>query len=125
MKKLLLILAGAAAILAAPAFAADPAPLHPGQEAAIPFVGSGSIFNWQVVDRDTLYVQDVHRRWYRAELMSPCIDLPFAQVIGFDARGTDRFDRFSSVVVRGQHCAVTSLTESGPPPPRKTERPHG
>ena len=30
---------------------------------------------------DSLYVQDTHRQWYRAELMAPCHDLDFAEAI--------------------------------------------
>jgi len=105
--------------VAAPAFSAAPASTPAQREASIPFVGSGSIRNWRPLDRDTLYVQDVHRRWYRAELIGPCIDLPYAETIGFDVRGTNRFDRFSSVIVRGQHCAVSSVVASDPPPPRR------
>lgn len=100
----------AAATLAGSASAAPP------EEASISFVSSGSINNWRVIDRDTLYVQDVHRKWYRAELMGPCFDLNFAQAIGFDVRGTDRFDKYSSIVVRGQRCPVQSLVASAPPP---------
>lgn len=95
-----------------PAHAAAPQP----REASIPFVSNGGIRDWHAADRDTLYVEDSHRHWYRAELMGPCHDLPFAQAIGFEGRGTDSFDRFSSVVVRGQRCAVQSLTASAPPP---------
>lgn len=88
-------------------------------EMSIPFVSHGGIRDWRAIDHDTLYVQDAHRNWYRAELMSRCFDLPFAQAIGFDASGTDRFDRFSSVVVRGQRCPVKSFVASGPPPKKE------
>lgn len=100
----------AAATLVGSASAATP------REASIPFVDSGSIRDWRAVGRDTLYVQDVHRNWYRAELMGPCIDLNFANTIGFDASGTNRFDRYSSIVVRGQRCPLQSLVASAPPP---------
>jgi hypothetical protein len=88
-------------------------------EMSIPFVSHGGIRDWRAIDRDTLYVQDIHRHWYRAELMGPCHDLPFTEAIGFDARGTDRFDKFSSVIVRGQRCAVQSFVASGPPPKKE------
>lgn len=85
-------------------------------EMSIPFVSHGGIRDWRAIDRDTLYVQDIHRNWYRAELMTNCFDLPYAEAIGFEARGTDRFDRFSSVIVRGQRCPLQSFVASGPPP---------
>lgn len=116
-----LLIAAAAASLAAalPAYAAATggagiAPSEP--QASIPFVDQGSIRDWRAGGHDTLYVQDIQNRWYRASLMGPCIDLPFTETIGFDARGTNRFDRFSSIRVRGRNCALTSLVASAPPP---------
>ena len=90
-------------------------------EMSIPFVSHGGIRDWRAIDRDTLYVQDVHGYWYRAELMGNCLDLPYAEAIGFDASGTDRFDKFSTVIVRGQRCPLQSFVASGPPP-RKERR---
>jgi len=91
-------------------------------EQSVPFVSKGAIRNWHAVDRDTLYVEDVHGRWYRAELMTDCFDLPFTETIGFDARGTDRFDRFSSIVVRGQRCQLKNFVASGPPPKKQKRK---
>ena len=88
-------------------------------EMSIPFVSHGGIRDWRAIDRDTLYVQDAHRHWYRAELMTSCFDLPFTETIGFAAGGTDRFDRFSSVIVRGQLCPLKSFVASGPPPKKE------
>ena len=88
-------------------------------EMSIPFVSHGGIRDWRAIDRDTLYVQDTHRHWYRAELMTSCFDLPFTETIGFAAGGTDRFDRFSSVIVRGQLCPLKSFVASGPPPKKE------
>ena len=90
-----------------------------GREVSIPFADHGGIRNWQAVDRDTLLVEGTHRRWYRVELMSGCFELPFAQRVGFRSNPTGDFDRFSSVIVRGQRCTVKSVTEA-PPPPRRT-----
>lgn len=123
MKRIALLLAVAAASLAValPA-AAAPHTGPPAREASIPFVDSGSIYTWQVVGRNTLYVQDVQRNWYRASLMGPCLDLPFADAIGFDARGTNSFDRFSSIRVRGHTCPLTSLVASGAPPKKAKQK---
>ncbi|ARS27845.1 hypothetical protein KC8_11150 [Sphingomonas sp. KC8] len=118
-------LAGAAALVVGlSGLSATPASTAPavGEEASIPFVSAGSIRDFRVVDRDTLYVQDIQRNWYRAELMAPCTDLPFAETIGFDVRGTNRFDRFSSVLVRGQHCPLKSLVVSAPPPKKAKKK---
>lgn len=91
-------------------------------EMSIPFVSHGGIRDWQAIDRDTLYVQDNHGYWYRAELMTNCFDLPFSETIGFAAGGTDRFDRFSSVIVRGQLCPLKSFVASGPPPKKEDRK---
>ncbi|MCW1986823.1 UNVERIFIED_ORG: hypothetical protein M2348_002573 [Sphingomonas sp. R1F5B] len=110
------------AALAALALAATPAlaqaPVNPAKpvEASIPFVNHGGIRDWRAQGDSTLYVQDQSGQWYRASLMGPAFDLPFAQAIGFDARGTDTFDRFASVVVHGQSYPVQSLVKVAGPP---------
>ena len=103
----LFLMAGAVPVLADP---------PPEKQASIAFVDSGSIRDYRAVGRDTLYVQAIGGKWYRATLMGHCLDLPFAEAIGFDARGTNTFDRFSAVIVRGQRCPLTSLVASAPPP---------
>lgn len=112
--KAMLLAAVAAMSLTAAAHAAPPAPLGP--QASIPFVNHHGIRDWHAVDDRTLYVQDSRRRWYRATLFAPCLDLPFAQAIGFETRGIDTFDRFASIRVRGERCAVSSVVASDAPP---------
>lgn len=93
------------------------------REASIPFVNHGGIRDWTVA-KGTLYIRGSHGNWYRAELMSPCTDLPFAQRIGFETRGSDTFDKFSSIRVDGRSCQLKSLVASEPPPrkARKAKR---
>ena len=86
-----------------------------GREVSIPFVDHGGIRSWRAVDRDTLLLEGTHGRWYRAELMGGCFELPFAHSIGFKSNPTGDFDRSSAVLVRGQRCQVRSLTETAPP----------
>lgn len=107
---------GAAALQAR---AADPAPAAPtGQpaEATIPFANRGGIDDWHADGDNSLYVKSRAGQWYRAKLMGPCLDLRFANTIGFVTRPGDTFDRFSSIRVRGHDCALTSLVPSDPPP---------
>ena len=120
-KKLGLPLAalGAALFAAVPAVARD-VPI--GQETYIAFPNQSSIRTFRTIDRDTIYFQDRQRRWYRGEVIGPCFDLPFAQAIGFDVRGTSRLDRFSTLLVRGQRCQLSSLVRSEAPPTRKELR---
>ncbi len=87
-------------------------------EASIPFADRGGIRDWRVVDRDTVLIEGTGGRWYRAELFSPCFDLPYAHAIGFRSSPTGAFDRTGSLVVRGERCPLRSLTETAPPPKR-------
>ena len=115
--------AGAALVFAAddpppPAAPAAPAP-EPAAEVQIPFA-KHSIWNWQVVDDKTVLIQDQGRRWYKATLFAPCIDLSFANQIGFDSSPGGTFDKFSAILVRGQRCRLTSLVKTTAPP-KKTK----
>ena len=56
-------------------------------------------------------------------LFAPCIDLPFAQTIGFKTNASGSFDKFSSIVVRRRRCSLTSLVEI-PPPVKKPNKSH-
>jgi Family of unknown function (DUF6491) len=119
MKKLLaLAMLGA---VAAPAFSAQ-AEAPKAKEVSIPFVRHGGIRDWEVVDRETVYIQDRRQRWYVAKLMGPCQNLNFATRIGFVSDSSDSFDRFSSILAEGRKCQVESLTAASGPPPRKPRR---
>jgi hypothetical protein len=106
---LLALSAGAADDPAASASA--PAP----QEASIPFANHGGIYDWRVVDDRTVLIQSSSRQWYKATLMSPCINLSFAQRIGFETNPNGSFDKFSTIRLRGQRCPVISLIKIDPP----------
>jgi hypothetical protein len=78
--------------------------------AKIPFVQNGGIRDWRTDNDHELYVQSGDRRWYRVELMSPCVGLEYAKGVRFlpsDSAGT--FDRFSWIVANGQRCKVQSV----------------
>lgn len=121
MKLASLVLPLTALALAAPAVHAETASAA-RQEARIPFVNHGGIRDWRAVDRDTLYIQDRHRNWYRAELMGPAFDLNFSWTIGFDTGPTNTLDKFSSVVVRGQKYPIQSLVRIDGEPPKKRDK---
>jgi hypothetical protein len=114
MRNLPLLLLAAA--LAAPAAAAPPprAPSAKAEEVRIPFPGF-RIRNFHAESRDVVYLEDHGRNWYRAEVIGPCTELPFAHAIGIDTRGSSSFDRFSAIVVRGDRCPLLSLTRSEKP----------
>ena len=83
MKLSSIVLPLAALALVAPAAYAETPSQHAdaGQNARIPFVNHGGIRDWRSNDKDTAYIQSSNRDWYKATLMSPALDLPFATVI--------------------------------------------
>ena len=94
--------------------AASSAAAAPAPEVQIPFA-KNNLWNWQVVDDQTLLIQDQSRRWYKATLFGHCINLPFAQRIAFDSNPGGTFDKFSAILVRGQRCPLMSLVATGAP----------
>ncbi len=96
------------------------AALAPAPEARIPFTDHGGIYNWRVLDDRTVLIQSVTHQWYKATLLSPCIDLPFAERLGFESNPDGSFDKFSSIELPHQHCPLISLVET-PPPPKKAK----
>jgi|GEM_PF-2583328 len=87
------------------------------EQAVIPFVNLGGIYDWAADGERGIYIQSINRQWYYAKLFAPCINLPFAVRVGFVTEpGSGDFDRLSSILVRGEECPVASLTQSGPPP---------
>jgi hypothetical protein len=119
-RKLLIAPLLALGLTAAPAPAHSPTSVARAQaEVSIPFANHGGIRDWRSDGDRTIYLQDSGRHWYKATLMTRAIDLPFTEAIGFDTGPIDRFDHFSSIVVRGQRYAVQSLVPvAGPPAPR-------
>ncbi len=93
-----------------------PADATPPAEARIPFANHRGIYSWHVVDDKTVLIQAQNRQWYKATLMTPCFDLPFANTIGFATNADGSFDRFSAIKLRRQKCQLISLVKSDPPP---------
>jgi hypothetical protein len=79
------------------------------------FTSSGGIRDWRADGNQALFIQAPNGKWFRAELMSPCIDLPFAEDIGLITRPAGRFDKFSSIMVKNRTCQVRSLVASEGP----------
>lgn len=108
MKKLFIALLLGAAMPAVTATAQ-------AKEVGIPFAGSGGIRDWRADGNRALYIEGRGGDWYRAELMGPCHGLNFANTIRFVSEPTDRFDRFSKIVVDRQVCHVRSLQRAEKP----------
>jgi Family of unknown function (DUF6491) len=107
----------------APAASSPAAAPAPAPEVQIPFA-KRNLWNWQVVDDQTVLIQDQSRRWYKATLFGHCINLPFADRIAFDSNPSGTFDKFSAILVRGQRCPLMSLVASSAPPKKsKAKKP--
>lgn len=113
---------GSAALFAATALTAKPAEVKPwpelGVETAISFPDR-NIRNFEADGERGVWIEDRQRRWYYARLNGICPGLTFAQGIGFDSRGSARFDRSSMILVEGDLCAIGSFVTANRPLPRK------
>lgn len=110
--------AGTVIAIAATAIAAQPAPAERqlGVEAGIPFADTVGIRNFEADGENALWIEDNHRLWYRAELMTRCWGLDKALKIGFVPRGAGTLDKFGEILVDGKSCQIVSLKTSAPPP---------
>lgn len=111
-----------AGYLTAAADSSSPPAKERSERAYIPFAHLGGIRDWRAVDNDTLYIEGRNDRWYRAELLGPCVGLTFETTIGFVLEPSGSFDRFSSIVADGQQCHLKSLEEVKGPPERDVNR---
>lgn len=108
-----LLISGVVLLLTGPAWAADSA----SDDVSIPFANMGGIYDWSADGNSALYIESLNKQWYHAQLLGPCIGLPFAQRVGFVSEpGSGAFDKFSSILVDGQECPLKSIMKSGPPP---------
>ena len=93
-----------------------------GVDASIVFPNYGAIRNFEADGNDGIWIEDQHRRWYYGEIMGSCQGLNFATGIGFDARGSSRFDKFSRIIVDGDSCALSSFVTAEKPLSRKERK---
>jgi hypothetical protein len=84
-------------------------------EANIPFANHHGIYSWRVVNDQVVLIQAENRKWYKATLLTHCIDLPFAEHVGFETNPDGSFDKFSSIRLRHQNCPLVSLVETAAP----------
>jgi len=105
----------AAALLAGSlAYAGESRPVQP--EASIAFANHGGVEGWRAESDNMIYFQDQHRRWYRAVLFGPALDLRHVEHIGIDASPSGTLDKFGAIYVRGQRYGFRSFERvSGPP----------
>ena len=67
---------------------------------------------FQVLDADHLLIRTGGRDAYIADLLGNCArGVTFDWTIGIDTPGGGDIDRYSSVIINGRHCAISSLTK--------------
>lgn len=120
MKTIITKAIGACAVAALLAGGAAAAETSRSNDARIPF--ASNVRDFRADGTDGIYIQDVHRQWYRGTFMAPCLDLPFADTIGFNDRGTGGLDKWGTIYVRGDRCTLRTFVKSGPPP-KKLHKP--
>ena len=98
------------------------APAADEPEAKISFVQYHGIRDWHADNNRQLYVQAADRQWFQVDLFGPCIGLEYASRVGFDTRDpAGAFDRFGSIVLRGEaRCKVDSVKRI--PQPTRVEK---
>lgn len=128
MKRTTALFAATLALMPVVAFAqaTDKPAEAQSQDAYIPFADKNGVRDWQAEGTDAVYFQDAQKRWYRADLMMPATDLPFALHIGIDSGATGRLDKWGAIVVNGQRYPFTSFVRVAGPPEKakKGERTH-
>lgn len=109
---------------AAGAVAGEPA----ARPASIPFANHGGISDWKADGTRGLWVQDVHRQWYYAELMGPCTGLDFVEKLGFETGPDGALDQHGAVSFKDagmlvQRCVFRTFVRSDGPPKAKKKQP--
>jgi hypothetical protein len=93
---------------------APPPATAAGRETAIPRI-SGYLD--RVIDpKKGVYVRGDTGKWYYARAEMPCPRLRTDASLAFVGTVQNRLDRFSSIIVEGWRCQLTSVVASDPPP---------
>jgi hypothetical protein len=85
--------------------------------ASIEFVSLGGIDDWRAEGNRAMLIKGLNGGWYRAEFFAPCAGLQFRNRVAFVTDGTDRLDRFSSILVDGERCWFRSFDKIDPEAP--------
>ena len=85
------------------------------KQVRINFVDYGAIVDWRAKGDKALLIKTADDKWYRAAFRFPCLELPFAETIGFVTSPKGQLNRFSSVIARNEYCRFDSLEEIAEP----------
>ena len=109
MLRVALAAACAAWLIATGSAAAD-------RPASIPFADLGNIRDWRAEGSDAILIESQRGNWYRATFFGPCLELPFAETIGFVTEPGGSLSKFSSIIAGGDRCWFRSFEQVAPPP---------
>jgi hypothetical protein len=114
----------AALLMSQHAFAqSDNAPTHQwpelGVETAVDIRPAQPLYNFTADGDEGVWLEDFKRRWYYATIVGPCPGLGRAFGIGYDTRGSSRFDKSAKLIVEGFQCGIASIVTSDRPPSKK------
>src|SRR5437868_2083237 len=102
-----------------PALAVEKAIAKP-IEAEIPFARFGGVQDWAADGSRGIFIRGrAQDQWYYGTLMGPCSGLPFATAIGIEQDARDVIDRYTTIRVEDQRCALSSFVMSEPPPSQR------
>jgi hypothetical protein len=87
------------------------------RHASIEFVSLGGIDDWRAEGNRAMLIKGLNGSWYRAEFSVPCSGLQFRDRVAFVTDGTDRLDKFSSILVNGERCWFRSFDKIDPEAP--------
>jgi hypothetical protein len=93
---------------------APPPATNVGRETAIPRISG--FLDWVADPKKGVYVRGDTGKWYYARAEAPCPRLRPHTNISFVGTVQNRLDRFSSIIVEGWRCQLTSVVESPAPP---------
>ncbi len=77
------------------------------------------LYNFTPDGDEGVWLQDFRKRWYYATIRGPCPGLGRAFGLGYDTRGSTRFDRSTMLIVEGYPCALSSIVTADRPPSKK------
>ena len=98
-----------------PASIAVSTPVQASERVVIRFADIGNIRDWHAENSEELFVQNLHKQWYRITFAPPCQNLPFVTGIAFETDNLGNIDKDSSIVVDGERCFFKSIEESAAP----------
>ena len=112
-RSLVLLLAGLGLLIFG--FGNAVAAVEKKKNARINFVHLVGISDWRADGNEAILIEAASKRWYRAEFLTPCYDLPYQDRVGFVTSATGQLNRFSAIVVSGRKCHFKSLERISPP----------